>query len=418
MKKIVLMSLVASSVLMAGGYKIPEVSTNAVALGAANIAHNKSADAAYYNPANMVFMEESQQIEVDLMYIGLDAINYKGSYTNKITTATSTGHNIDSKSEAFVVPSIHYVSGKLGDNGARVGLSIVSPGGLSKRWNDQPAKSSAEEFTLKVVEINPTAAFKVNDKVAVAVGFRIVYSEGIVKSNTESEIPANTSRDMTGDSIDFGYNLALAYKPTSDLEIGLTYRSQVNLTEEGSAKLNTDGVGSYPAGTYNGDAYLTVPLPAAFNAAIAYTLPTKTTIEVVYEKTYWSAWKSINFDYDGTLASPLLVKVFDDSKPKNWKDTETYRIGLTQELDALTVMAGLVFDESPTPEATLGYELPDSDSIAVSLGGRYKLNDKMDIALAALYSMHEDRTVKNDSIDGEFTGGNVLMISAGLGYKF
>ena len=58
MKKILLMSLVASSILMAGGYKIPEASTNAVALGAANIAHNHSADAAYYNPASMVFMSD------------------------------------------------------------------------------------------------------------------------------------------------------------------------------------------------------------------------------------------------------------------------------------------------------------------------------------------------------------------------
>ena len=408
MKKIVLMSLVASSVLMAGGYKIPEVSTNAVALGAANIAHNHSADAAYYNPANMIFMEDVNQMEVDLTYIGLDKINYKGSYTDSL--GTTPGHNIDAESENFIIPTLHFVSKKLGST--RIGVSIVSPGGLSKRWNDQPAKSSAEEFTLKVVEVNPTAAFKVSDKVAVAVGFRIVYSEGIVKS--DSEAPTNVSRDMTGDSIDFGYNLALAYKPTSDLEVGLTYRSQVDLTQEGTAKLHTTYGG--PA-TYNGDAYLTVPLPAAFNAAIAYTLPTKTTIEIVYEKTYWSAYKNLDFDYDGT-EDATLGAIFGSAKPKNWNDTETYRIGLTQELDDVTVMAGLVFDESPTPEATLGYELPDSNSMAVSLGGRYKLNDKMDIALAALYSMHEDRTVKNDSIDGEFTGGNVLMISAGLGYKF
>ena len=400
MKKIVLMSLVASSVLMAGGYKIPEVSTNALALGAANIAHNHSADAAYYNPANMVFMEETQQIEADLMYIGLDAVNYK---------STDGTTDIDSETETFIVPSLHYVSGKLGDNGARVGLSIVSPGGLSKRWSDQPAKASAEEFSLTTIEINPTAAFKVNDKVGVAVGFRMVYSSGVVKSDSDT----GTSRDMTGDSIDFGYNLALAYKPTSDLEIGLTYRSQVNLSEEGNAKLSGGG----GALTFDGDAYLTVPLPAAFNAAIAYTLPTKTTVEFVYEKTYWSAWKSIDFDY-GTGIHPALDAGFGAPVPKNWKDTETYRIGLTQELDSVTVMAGLVFDESPTPEATLGYELPDSNSMAVSLGGRYKLNDKMDVALAALYSMHEDRTVKNSSIDGEFTGGNVLMISAGLGYKF
>lgn len=60
MKKIALLSLVTASVLMAGGYKIPETSLNAVALSAANIAHSHGADAAYYNPANMVFMEDKE----------------------------------------------------------------------------------------------------------------------------------------------------------------------------------------------------------------------------------------------------------------------------------------------------------------------------------------------------------------------
>ena len=40
--------------LMASGYKIPETSTNSVALSGANIAHTRSTDAAYDNPANMI----------------------------------------------------------------------------------------------------------------------------------------------------------------------------------------------------------------------------------------------------------------------------------------------------------------------------------------------------------------------------
>ncbi len=171
MKKIVLLSLTTACVLVAGGYKIPETSLNSVALSSANIAHNHSADAAYYNPANMVFMEDESVMEVDLTYIGLEKINYK-----------SANHaiDIDSKSESFVIPTLHYVSGKAGKT--RIGLSVVTPGGLSKRWDDQPARSSAEEFTLEVVEVNPSVAIPINDKVAFAFGFRMLYSKGIVKA--------------------------------------------------------------------------------------------------------------------------------------------------------------------------------------------------------------------------------------------
>jgi len=72
--------LILTSALNAGGYKIPETSLNAVALSAANVAHSNTADAAYYNPANMAFMKEGNILEADLIYIGLSDVKYKGSY--------------------------------------------------------------------------------------------------------------------------------------------------------------------------------------------------------------------------------------------------------------------------------------------------------------------------------------------------
>lgn len=407
MKKIALISLVASSVLMAGGYKIPETSLNAVALSAANIAHNKSADAAYYNPANMVFMTNENHMEADLTYIGLSEINFKG-----VAGGAYDGVDIDSKKENFVVPSLHYVSGDV--SSARFGLSVTVPGGLSKRWDDAPGSASAKEFTLETVEINPTVALPIGDKIGVAIGLRLIHSSGVVTA-----IPAAgaVSQDMTGDSIDFGYNLALAYKPSSELELGLTYRSQVDLTEDGDADLlYTPGGTIDPLTNYG--ATLTVPLPAALSIAAAYTLPTKTTIEFVYERNYWSAYEEINFNFD----DPTAEAVFGPAKPKDWKDTSAFRLGVTQEYDKMTIMAGVVFDETPVPDSSIGFELPDSDSLSVSLGGRYKIDEKMDVGVSALYSMREDRSIaaadSDAGLDGEFTDSNVLLVSIGMGYKF
>ncbi|WP_321777481.1 OmpP1/FadL family transporter [Sulfurimonas sp.] len=416
MKRIALMSLVASSVMMAGGWKIPETSLNGVALSAANIAHNKSADAAYYNPANMIFMEDKNEIEFDLIYIGLDAIHYEGKHTSG---ATVFNGGLDAQQENFIIPTIHYVSEKTGN--ARIGLSIVSPGGLSKRWQKEPAKASAEEFTLKIVEINPSVALEINDKLAFAFGFRILHTSGIVKSDGFiGAINANASRDMTGTGIDYGYNIALSYKPTSDLDIALTYRSKVNLNVTGNAKLSTNRAGG---ATYDGGTSLTIPLPATFSAAIAYTLPSKTTFEFVYEQTMWSAYKDLDFDYDSSFSGTpggkaTLTAVFDNPKAKNWHDTNAFRLGITQELKNMTLMAGAVYDRTPAPESTLGFELPDSNSFAVSLGGRYQINEKMEVGLSALYSMREKRKVKNDHFDGEFSNANVLIISTGISYKF
>jgi long-chain fatty acid transport protein len=391
--KVITLSLVATTAIYAGGYKIPEVSTNGAALSAANVAHGHGADSAYYNPANMAFMADEHTLEADLMYIGLDATNFKGS-----------GVDIDAESENFIIPSLNYVSPKLGN--ARVGLSVVVPGGLTKRWSDSPAVDRAEEFTLEVVEINPTIAVPISDTLAFAFGFRMVYSEGIVKSSSSA------SRDMSGDSLDYGYNMALAYKPTSDLEFGLTYRSKVSLTEDGNAKLY---IGD--AMVYDGGSTVSIPLPASLNIAAAYTFATKTTVEFVYERTFWSAYNELNFDYASDIPN-ILVPSFNDPISKNWNDSSAYRVGITQELDKLTLLGGFVIDKSPVPDSTLSYELPDSDSLSVSLGARYDLTDSINLGFSALYSMRDDRSVVNEDIDGTFSNSNVLVMSAGVGYKF
>ena len=395
--KLTSLSLIASCTIYAAGYKIPETSVNSIALSAANVAHSNGADAAYYNPANMSFMKDENTLEMGLIIIGLESTNFKG------TTSTSA-IDIDAKSEVFYIPSTHFVSEKFVDT--RIGLSIVVPGGLTKRWSDSPAKDSAEQFTLEVVEINPSVSYLVKDDLSLALGARIIYSKGIVKSSSSA------SRDMEGDGIDFAYNLALSYKPTAALEFGVTYRSNVDLNEEGNAKLS---IGN--AKVYDGGASVSVPLPALLNVAVAYTFESKTTLEFVYEKNFWSTYDTLDFNYVSTIPA-ILQPSMDYPVNKNWKDTNAYRLGITQELDKLTLMVGFLIDESPIPNETLSFELPDSDGISVSLGGRYKLNEKMEIGLSTLYLMKNSRDMTHDSIDGTFASSSTYLISTALSYKF
>lgn len=389
--------------LFAGGYKIPENSLNSVALSAATVANSNGADAAYYNPANMLFMAKENVLEANLLYIGLSPVSYEGSYTNSFGITTN-GYDIESKREHFIVPSLHFVSQDL--SSVRFGLSIVSPAGLSKRWTSEPAKYSAEEFTLKTVEVNPSIAFPFGDKAALAVGLRAIYSDGVVKSSS----PA-ASRDMNGDSIDFGYNIALSYKPNAELRMALTYRSKVDLTIKGDAAL------SYLTNNSTSSASVSVPVPALLNLAISYTLPSDTTVEFVYERNYWHTYRELDFNY-GLGVNPVANMVFGTPIAKNWKDTDVFRLGVTQKLDKLTLMGGMVIDETPVPQETLGFELPDSDSKSFSMGMRYQISDKVNIGLSALYSMREDRKISNSSINGEFEDASVLIVSSALEYRF
>lgn len=392
--KLTTLSFLVSSSIYASGYKVPETSVGAVALSAATVAHSGGVDSAYYNPANLSFLEDGNILETDLILIAIDA----SKFTDK------DGKSIKSESELPLIPAIHYTSKKFGD--FRFGLSTVVPSGVTKRWNVSPAKDVAKKFTLEVLEINPTISYKINNTLAVAVGCRILHSKGVVQSTSTA------SRDMEGDSINFGYNLALAYKPTSSLEFGITYRSEVMLGEDGNAKLY---IGD--AKVYDGGGTVEVPLPALFNLAIAYTFDSKTTLEVVYEKNFWSAYKTLDFNYVSTIPA-ILKPSMDDPISKDWEDSTAIRVGVTQKLDKLTIMAGLVVDETAIPTKSVSFELPGTDATSVSFGTKYQVNKKLDIGFGMLYSMKESRKVKNEHLDGEFASSKTYIFSTDIDYKF
>jgi len=402
-KVVTLLSLSAAT-LLASGYRIPEQSLNSVALSAAYVAGANGADASYYNPANMSFMENGAFTEVAMTYINLPKVNY--------TDALNSHYNGDSKEEQFLMPNLHYVSPMVGN--WRYGLSITAPAGLSKRWDEAFAKASSEEFTLKVIEVNPTASYLVNDQLSLGFGVRGVYTDGVVKSNA-SGLGSPANRDLTGDSIDFGYNLALSYKPIKDLTLAATYRSKVDLTVEGDATL--------VSGMYKGGASVTIPLPASLALAAAYTMD-KTTVEFVYERTYWSSYKNLDFNYDVDLTATAMA-AFDKPISKNWKDSNAYRIGLSHQCtDNLKMMLGFAIDQSPTPDNTLGFELPDSDAKLYSIGFEYKVTQNLKMGLAYLYDDKEDRTVTNRSFTnqtapyGTFSDSAAHLVTASFKYKF
>ncbi|RUM63035.1 MAG: aromatic hydrocarbon degradation protein [Sulfurimonas sp.] len=413
MTKIALLSLTTSTLLLAGGYKIPELSINSMALSAAYVANAHGADAAYFNPANMAFEAEGQYIEGALTYIRLASIEYTGTAFNPDGTPNSSG--AASKAENFLSPSLHYVSNRY--DRFRFGLSVVAPAGLSKRWSMQPAKTYAHEFTLQVVEVNPSMAYRVSEDFAVGAGVRIVHTSGVVKSASIA------SRDMEGDTFDFGYNLALSYKATPELSLAATYRSNVDLDVEGDAAIYFPDNGNYGGTKLFGkriDAAVSIPNPAALNLAAAYRFDTGTTVEFVYERTFWSTYESLDFDYEFSLGA--LDAKFSDPIAKAWNDVSAYRLGLTQEYDGWTGMAAIAYDETPIPEHTVNFELPDSDAIIVSVGGRYAYSDTLSLGTALLIDFKESRTISGSvsdiGLDGKFTDARAYLFTVGAEYKF
>lgn len=406
LKKIIVLLLVlilgSYSELFASGYRVPEQSLNSSALSSAYVANANGPDAAYYNPANMAWMPGNWEVEYDLTLLYLPSIKYADSGDQT--------RNGGTEEEYFAIPTFFALSPDY--NNFRFGFSMVSPAGLSKRWMDPHARSYAEESSMKVIEANPSMSYKFNDFVSIGLGVRLIYSDATVKSNGVIA-GFNVTRDMEGDTIEYGYNVALTVKPVKALTLAATYRSEVDLDMEGDVALTSN------TGSYNGAGSVTIPIPDVLSLAIAYTFE-KATLEFTYDRTFWSAYKQLDFEYPVPLGDALLTMFFDNPAAKNWDDVNAYRIGLTYLWsEKLTLMVGGGIDGNPIPDSTLSFDLPDSDAWFGSLGFRYRHSEKLSYGGAYLYADKEDRKITNAlGVNGTFSGAATHLLAFSLTYLF
>jgi len=403
---VALVSVFAVGSAYASGYRIPEQSADSVAKAGAHIASATGADASYYNPANMSFAEDGWLTEVDFTYIHLTEIDY--------TDDRSPFLNGTSETENFLLPTVFMVSPDF--NNFRFGFSVTAPFGLAKRWEDPFPATYARKFSLQVFDVNPAVSYAVTDYLSVSGGVRLLMAKAIARNGGRTTEGIAFDRDLEGNwEADYGYNLAVAVQPMEALNLSVTYRSHVDLELTGDAVLSTN----YPAPyTFQSDGNVTLPAPAVLTVAGAYTWE-DLTVELAWDRTFWSEYEELDIQYSTPLRHPVLAQIFGPPVAKRWEDTDAFRISASYVFnETFTGMVGFAIDENPVPEETLSFELPDSDAMLFSVGGRIKLSEQMELGLGFLYDLKDSRRVSNDAIVGEFENASAILVSAGLSYKF
>lgn len=399
-----LASVFAAGSAFASAYRIPEQSVDSTSKAGANIAGAEHADASYFNPANMSWLANSWQIEGDMSYIHLTSVDYKDARSPTLNGSTNE--------ENFLLPQMFIVSPDF--NNFRFGFSITEPFGLAKRWDDAYPRAFANKFDLKVFEFNPTVSYKINKIFSVAGGVRMLYSQATV-SNDLSGIAGSTgpTRYMSGDTTAWGYNLAISARPDDKSNISITYRSNVDLDLSGDASF-----GPFPLAT---SGKVTVEAPAVLAISGSYTFFDKLTVELTWDRTFWSTYKDLDFHYGSSIGP--YAPYFGVVTPKNWEDCNAYRLGLSYKATKITtLMAGFAYDETPAPDSSLGFELPDSNAYLFSLGARFQVTPQMNVGFGLLYDMKTDRSANNlaagGRVDGEFTNSSAILATVGLSYTF
>lgn len=139
------------------------------------------------------------------------------------------------------------------------GISLTVPFGLATNYEtDWAGRYHALESDIKVYNLNPVAAYRVNSQLSVAGGLQFAYARGVLSNAVDFGTIASGSGGIAtqedgiatseGDDVTFGYNFGILYQIRPDTRIGATYRSKLHTRLKGGAEFNNSARGNGVAG--------------------------------------------------------------------------------------------------------------------------------------------------------------------------
>nr|WP_320117575.1 OmpP1/FadL family transporter [uncultured Marinifilum sp.] len=292
-------------------------------------------------------------------------------------------------------PFYFYGSMKVTDKLA-VGLGAYTPFGNTMNWGDEwSGRYLIQDISLKAIYIQPTVSYQLADWISVGAGLNIVYGDVDLNRAVPLQNPADGSQlpdgkvNINGNKIQYGYNLGVFLQPTEKLNIGISYRSQVDVELEYSdAKVDFTAPDAFNTFLPDGNVAASLPLPASFNLGLAYQINEKWLVSADVNFINWSEYKSLDFDFETN--TPALN---DSNSARDWDNTTTWRFGTRYTAnEKLDLYAGLYFDKTPTNKMYYSPETPGSDKVGISLGFSYKLTSKLSLDASLLYNEGEKIT--------------------------
>ncbi len=370
----------------AAGFQITEQSVTG--LGRAFSGFGVTTDdlsAAFYNPAGMTLLDGTQT-QAGLTFISATGdFDNKGSTQNPRTNAFTfvpalTGGRDDDGGTNSLVPNLYYVR-EVADRG-RFGLAITAPFGLltdyRKGW---VGRYHALESGLKTVDIHPSYAHRVTDRLSVSIGVSAQYGEATLSRAIFDPFRGPDGfAEVTGDDWGFGYTLGLLYEFSPETRAGVSYRSKVKHELEGKRTIRgLTGASAVQNGMVG--AMAEAELPESVFVGGLHRLDEQWEVTAGVRWTRWSRFDELRIQFDDGTA--------DDVTPEDWENVWFVALGVDYHHDAAwTLRAGFALDESPVPSAERRTpRIPDSDRTWLSFGASYRPSENLslDVGYAHLF---------------------------------
>ncbi len=359
MKKYILgASLFLSSLSSFGaGYQINLEGLRQVAMGGTGTAWPWDASTIFYNPGGLARLKNIQ------LYVGASVIMPSTGYSNGAVTATSVKQTF--------TPVNFYVGGPIREGSPwAVGLGVYTPYGTGLQWdNNWIGRYMVRSSQLSCFFVQPTVSYRVGQFLSVGAGF--VYANGTLDMTqalpVQNILGSDADSKLHGAGSGVGFNLGVQMKFSDELQMGLTYRSQVNLNiDGGSAHFNVPSslVSSFPNTSFG----TTLPLPQVASFGIGIRPTEFLTIQFDLNYTGWNSLDTlaVNFSQHTSALKDLHA-------PRMYRNTLTPRLGMCFKIcKELSLMGGAAYDPTPVTDGFVSPDLPDADRIVLTCGAAIK----------------------------------------------
>lgn len=370
--------------------------------GSAAVAENAST--VYFNPAGMTELAERS------FSVGAASIHTRYVFHDQGSSVGALGSAPDGANGGATgaLPNA-YLSWAFSPE-LRLGLGIGAPFGLKTEYNN-PWQGGAQSvrFEIKTANLNPSAAWKVNEQLSLGAGINwqrleAEYTRDVaVVPLAGGLIPASAAAGTTtrlqleGES--WGWNAGLLYKLSPATRIGVAYRSEIHY------HLRGDNAFFGPAGSALTSFGLatnqkaTLSLPDTFTLSLVHQLKPDWTLLGDLSRTGWSSIPKLDIiRSSGSSAGSISQTLHTD-----FRDSWRAALGLTQQYSpSIRLKYGIAYDQTPVKGAnTRLVSLPDNNRVWLALGGQWKpdAQSSVDLGIARLF-IADARIDNNQLTDG------------------
>ncbi len=423
---------------LASGYHFGSQSASAQGTANANTAEASDASVLFYNPAGMTRLDGTQASGVLNVVLPKGTFEDQGSITS--FGLPTKGGNGGKFVHTTAVPHA-YLTHKL-SNELSVGMALFVPFGSKSEYDkDWAGRYNSIGTELKTIALNPSIAFKVNEKLSVGAGLTAQYIEGNLAKGAdfgsgalglivEQEVAKAAAATPTvplpmiraavlnklggiiqavsgnptysggveveGKDWGLGFNMGLMYSPNQDTRFGIAYRSKISHKLKGDAVWNV----ATPAG--NLATLLNNALPGTnagttvqqrlvglytnSDASLKVDTPESLSLSFFKQQDKLAVMADVTFTRHSRFSElriDFANNLPDSLTPENWINTVRGSFGLNyQWSDDLKLRAGIAYDQSPVKATTRTPSIPDNDRTWISGGLNWKLDAKNSVDFA------------------------------------